>query len=338
MSDITSQEKVGINHNSQTIDNIPLENIQNMRSPSEMGIICIDITNKCDLACSNCTRLLANQDYFWDMTLENFKTARNTLKDYKGVVVIIGGNPCMHPKFDKICKIFAELRPDKQKRGLWTNNFFKHEKISTELFGVFNLNTHGDSRSTKSLKNFELKGGYHPDHSHHAPILTAIKDLYKDKQKMWDAISKCDVNHNWSASIVQNKGKLRAYFCEVAASFDLARGTDNGLEVNEGWWQKKMIDYENQINYFCPGCGIAAKLKGSMDFEEIDTYSKSNEDLAKRSQELKGRNIFQIESLDQAKDLGNAVTSYSIYLKKNYKYRIKKLAWKASKIVRHLFD
>ena len=73
-------------------------------------------------------------------------------EDFQGVVVIIGGNPCMHPKFDEITKIFAELRPNKQKRGLWTNNFFKHEKISTELYGVFNLNTHGDSRSTKSLK------------------------------------------------------------------------------------------------------------------------------------------------------------------------------------------
>ena len=178
MSDAISEEKIGINHNYQNIDNIPLENIQNMRSPSEMGIICIDITNKCDLACSNCTRLLANQDYFWDMTIENFRTAVKTLKDFQGVVVIIGGNPCMHPKFDEITKIFAELRPNKQKRGLWTNNFFKHEKISTELYGVFNLNTHGDSRSTKSLKNFELKGGYHPDHSHHSPILTAIKDLW----------------------------------------------------------------------------------------------------------------------------------------------------------------
>ena len=102
--------------------------------------------------------------------------------------------------------------------------------------------------------------------------------------------------------------------------------------------KKKIIDYEDQINHFCPGCGIAAKLKGSMDFEEIDTYSKSNEDIAIRSQKLKGRNIFKLDSLDQAKDLGNAVTSYSIYLRKNYKYRLKKLAWKANKIIRHLFD
>ena len=50
---------------------------------------------------------------------------------------------------------------------------------------------------------------------------------------MWELISECDVNKNWSASIVQNKGKLRAYFCEVAASFDLARHEDHGIEITE---------------------------------------------------------------------------------------------------------
>jgi hypothetical protein len=34
--------------------------IPKMRGPNQMHIICIDVTNKCDLACSNCTRLLEN--------------------------------------------------------------------------------------------------------------------------------------------------------------------------------------------------------------------------------------------------------------------------------------
>ena len=316
--------------------NISSKYIGNMKPPYKMGIICIDVTNKCDLACSNCTRLLANQDHFWDMTIENFKNAVNSLKEFPGVVVIIGGNPCMHPKFDELSKIFKELRPDKNKRGLWTNNFFKHEKIATEVYGVFNLNTHGNSRSIKSLKNFEFKGGYHPDNSHHSPILTAIKDLYEDKDEMWRIISNCDVNHNWSASIVQNKGKLRAYFCEVAASFDLARGEDNGLEITEDWWKREIFDYKKQIDHFCPGCGVSAKLRGSMDKDEIDTYSKSNEDIAIKSQEKKGRDILRVNSLEDSRKLDNAVTDYSQYLRRDYKYRIRKLVWKAKKIFNHL--
>ena len=316
--------------------NISSQYIGKMRPPYKMGIICIDITNKCDLACSNCTRLLANQEHFWDMTVENFKEAVLSLKDYPGVVVLIGGNPCMHPKFDELSKIFRELRPDKNKRGLWTNNFFKHEKISTEVYGVFNLNTHGDARAIKSLKNFEFKGGYHPDNSHHSPILAAIKDLYKDTDEMWRLISNCDVNQNWSASIVQNKGKLRAYFCEVAASFDLARGEDNGLEITNDWWKKEIFDYKTQIDHFCPGCGVAAQLQGSMDHDEIDTYSLTNEALALKSQEKNGRSIIKISSLEDASKLNNKVTNYSQYLRRDYKYRFRKLLWKAKKVFTHM--
>ena len=42
------------------------------------------------------------------------------------------------------------------------------------------------------------------------------KDLYgNNTERMWELISECDVNKNWSASIVQNKGKLRGYFARL---------------------------------------------------------------------------------------------------------------------------
>lgn len=68
-----------------------LEAIAKMRSPYQMGIICIDITNKCDLDCSNCTRLLVNQDKYWEMTPENFRMAVRSLAEYPGVIAVIGG-------------------------------------------------------------------------------------------------------------------------------------------------------------------------------------------------------------------------------------------------------
>ena len=84
-----------------------------MRSPYQMKIICIDITNKCDLGCSNCTRLLENQDAFWEMTPENFRMAVRSLADYPGIVAVIGGNPVMHRNFSELCKIFIDERPNK---------------------------------------------------------------------------------------------------------------------------------------------------------------------------------------------------------------------------------
>lgn len=303
-------EKVAENLQSQSYADIA---IGKMRGPENMHIICVDVTNKCDLACSNCTRLLKNQDSLWEMTPDNFRLALKSLKDYKGIIAMIGGNPCVHTQFEKLCEIFREEITNQFQRGLWTNNYFKHREVIEKTFGALNLNPHNEERANEKLKDLHdvmvnkrgFNGGYYVGNSHHAPLLTAVKDLYPEKE-MWEKIAGCDVNREWSASIVQNKGELRAYFCEVAASFDLARGTDNGYPVVEGWWKKPIKDFSGQIKHFCTGCGVPARLRGSMDNEETDTYTKSNADLALKAQ-TKGRNIQLLES---EKALEHKVTEY----------------------------
>lgn len=288
--------------------------ISKMRSPLYMQIICVDVTNKCDLACSNCTRLLQNQEKKWEMSPENFRIALRSLKNFKGIIAMIGGNPCVHTKFAELCKIFQEEIPDQRQRGLWTNNIFKHSEIIEETFGGLNLNPHNMDRAIGALKLLYDKmviqrgynGGFYVGHSHHAPILTAVKDLYEPEQ-MWDKIASCDVNREWSASIVQNNGNLRAYFCEVAASFDLARGEDHGLPVTEDWWVRPITDFSSQIKKFCPGCGVSARLKGHMDHEETDTYTESNRDIAEKSQTLRNRKIVKLETVTL---LDHKVTKY----------------------------
>lgn len=303
-----------------------------MRAPSAMGIICIDVTNKCDLACSNCTRLLENQVGFWDMTPENFRKGLKSLADFPGVVAVIGGNPCMHANFSALCEIIAEEMPDKSKRGLWTNNFFKHRDLAERTFGFFNLNPHGDARGEKSFGSRKRRRGpgvaYHTGHSVHAPILTAVKDLF-DEERMWDRISKCDINQNWSASIVQNKGELRAYFCEVAASFDLARGEDHGMEVVEGWWKSPIGDFSGQIRRFCPGCGIPACIPGTVDARETDTFTTSNRDIVENAIR-NGRKVIELESIDGVVEQWHKATDYSEVLQprgplRRFRRKVKKL-------------
>jgi hypothetical protein len=295
----------------QVSDELSQRAIAKMRSPYDMRVICIDITNKCDLACSNCTRLLENQDAFWEMTLENFRTAVRSLTDFRGWIGILGGNPAMHRNFKEICEIFAEEIPEKERRGLWTNNIFKHSEIAERTFGAFNLNPHGDARGVESLQGLRRLGigNYWEGHSSHSPLLTAVRDLFPEDE-MWDRISKCEINQGWSATIVQNKGKLRAYFCEVAAAFDLARGTDHGIEVTPGWWRRHISEFEHQVKHFCPGCGVPARLKGSLDVDEIDTYSKSNADLAAKSAEKKKRRIREVDTR-HLEFLTHKVTAYS---------------------------
>jgi organic radical activating enzyme len=264
------------------------EALARMRAPRNMFVICIDVTNKCDLACSNCTRLLANQDELWEMTPENFRLALQSLKGYWGIIAMIGGNPCMHSKFPELCRIFEEEIPNKLQRGLWTNNPFKHEALCSEVFGTFNLNAHGEQRAQPALQRLTDRGRQdgavvwtYMGNSIHAPLLTAVKDVYPDEETMWDKIAACDINRDWSASIVQNRhGELRTYFCEVAASFDMARGGDFGYPLKDGWWEQHLDAFQDQVKRFCPGCGVPAKQKGALDKEERDTYTQTNADIA----------------------------------------------------------
>ncbi|MCJ2011122.1 glycosyltransferase [Methylobacterium sp. J-076] len=285
-----------------------------MRAPAQMKIICIDITNKCDLGCSNCTRLLVNQDKHWDMSPDNFRLALRSLRGYPGTIAVIGGNPCMHPKFAELCEIFVEEVPDKGQRGLWTNNVFKHAELSMETFGVFNLNPHNSARGVESLKPLKDLGWYHGGHSDHSSLLAAIQDLYEPVE-MWERIGRCDVNQNWSASIVQVRGGLKAYFCEVAAAFDLARGGEHGMDVVPGWWERPLDDFHGQVDRFCPGCGVPAKVKGHLDHDEIDTYSHTNADLAERSAKKKNRKVVKVDRSTFKNIADIPVTSYSSYLR-----------------------
>ena len=286
-----------------------------MRPPRDMSLICIDITNRCNLSCSNCTRLLENQSEFWDMSLPNFRLAVKSLTEFPGIVAILGGNPCMHRNFEEICKIFVEEFPDKDRRGLWSNNVFKHEDLVLETFGTFNLNPHGAPKGIENLSSLYKKSGgkgvLWEEQSLHSPLLVAIKDFYGEKE-MWARISQCDVNRFWSASIIENKGNLRAYFCEVAASFDLAKGTDFGIDVTFNWWKRPMADFSAQVINFCPGCGAAARIKPTVDSDETDTYSISNRDLVRES-ESKGRNLLFIEGLKDLEEnqSGRSLTEYN---------------------------
>ena len=292
--------------------------ISKMRPPAEMGIICIDVTNKCDLACSNCTRLLENQDSFWEMSPENFRLALRSLKNYKGLIAMIGGNPCMHTKFTELCNVFVEEVPNQLQRGLWTNSIFKYADLIESVFGGLNLNTHNNVRSVDKLTELYqrtvMRGGYNGglylENSEHAPILTAVRDLTSSDEEMWHQISNCDINREWSATIIQNKGELRAYFCEVAASFDLARNQDHGMPLELDWWRKPLADFESQIVKFCPGCGVPARAKGHLDLENTDTYTDTNSDIALRSQERKKRKIVYLNPINKL-PLGHKVTKYS---------------------------
>jgi organic radical activating enzyme len=296
-------------------------------------------------------RLLETQSSFWDMTLDNFRLAVRSLQGYPGIISVMGGNPAMHPKFEDICNIFVQEVPNKSQRGLWTNNVFKYAELVKETFSIFNLNPHKDAHGVKSLEPLKdmpraddlsrvewaksiLPRGvwYAPGSSSHSPVLTAVKDLYGEAD-MWDRISKCEFNQYWSASIIQNKGNLRAYFCEVAAAFDLARGTDHGIPVEPGWWRRNISEFDEQVAHFCPGCGIPAKLQGHMDFLETDTYTVSNADIAQQTKD-KRRKFVELDTSQPVVSIKRKVIDYTRSTDPSLTQRIKGKIYSDFPIVR----
>lgn len=287
--------------------------IKKMKPPYKMTVIDIDITNRCGLLCSNCTRLIPYQNKTWDMSINNFEIALDSLEGYGGVVAIIGGNPCLHPEFEKICEVLRKKIPDINRRGLWTNHFHKHWKTALATFGVMNLNPHGDEECIKSLSIASDKFGYHEGFSRHAPILLRLRDFVKDEKKMWKLISRCDINQRWSASIIEFNGKLRAYFCEVAAALDLVLNLDKGIDVTQNWWRHEIEQYIDQIETFCPNCGVPLRINGPYDYEKTDYYSEFYENIVQKCR-FKQRKTMKVESLDNYSKV-NHVIDYSINAK-----------------------
>ena len=81
-----------------------------MKSPKDQLIIQIDITNACIHKCSNCTRFCGHHPKTFFMDFETFKNAVDSLDGYEGCVGVIGGEPTLHPEFEKFADYIKEKR------------------------------------------------------------------------------------------------------------------------------------------------------------------------------------------------------------------------------------
>ncbi len=227
-----------------------------MRPLHAMEIIQIDITNACINKCSNCTRLIGHhrKPYFMDMDM--FRRAVDSLVDFPGIVGMIGGEPLLHPDFAAMAEYFAKRLPDKKRRGLWSTipEGSKYGALIKDVYGALYLNDH--------TVNTIL----------HQPVLVAAEEVICDEKEMWRLIDNCWVQNYWSASITP-KG---AYFCEVAAAFDMLFDGPGGWPVEPGWWKREPRDFADQKERWCPRCGCAIPLNRRSSVEGKDDVSPGN--------------------------------------------------------------
>lgn len=232
------------------------------------------VTRACDKACFACTQgsNLGGKPGF--ITLSQFEEACRSLVGYWGVVGLFGGNPALHPQFEQICEILGSYFPIEQ-RGIWCNHPRGKGAIMAQFFNpaLSNLNVHLDQDARAEFERDwpesarYLKGT--DSDSRHASPFVALKDVIPDEQERWRLISDCDVNKYWSAMVCVVRGKVKGYFCEIAAAQAMLHESDPswpdlGHDASEGWWNRGIEAFRAQLTYYCHRCGVPLRAKGEL--------------------------------------------------------------------------
>lgn len=290
------------------------------------GIIQLVITRACDLACFHCTQgsNLAGKPAM--MTVEQFDEACASLEGFPGVIGCFGGNCALHPQFDELCRIMRARFPREQ-RGLWCNNLNGKGAVARATFDVAhsNLNCHLNSDAYDEFcrdwpESIPYLKGQAQDSVHSSPWV-AMRDVVADEEERWRLIGECDVNRWWSAALGVFRGKLRAYFCEIAYSQAALHadnpdwcGTksplpDTGLVPFPGWWRLPMEAFREQVETHCHACGIPLRRPGQFaiggDHEE---FSETHRYIARPK--TRGRPVQMIESIGTVERPDRPATDY----------------------------
>jgi len=249
-----------------------------MRSPKEMEIIQIDVTNACVNRCSNCTRFCGHHVKPFFMDFDTFKQAVDSFEGYEGCVGIIGGEPTLHPDFEKFVDYLREKRIGKKlclsrqpiykmqehiydklnnttsKMGLWCSlnrGYYKYFEIINDSFDWQLLNDHNN----KCL---------------HQAILMARKDLNIPDEEFITKRDNCFAQNTWSATVTP-KG---AFFCEIAGALDMLFDGPGGWKVEKGWWNRKPEEFGEQLKW-CEMCSLCLDVPKRISCEDIDDISQS---------------------------------------------------------------
>lgn len=246
-----------------------------MKSPSKMRNLQIDITNACVHQCSNCTRFCGHHKKPYFMDFETFKEAVDSYDGWDGCVGIIGGEPTLHPEFEKFIEYLREKRIGKQlqlsrkpiidmqehihkellnnpidyRMGLWSTlnlGYYRHFEIINDSFDMQFLNDHDN----KCL---------------HQAILVTRKELGISDEEFIKRRDNCFAQNYWSATITP-KG---AFFCEVAAHLDMLFNGPGGWPIEKGWYNRTPEEFGEQLQW-CEMCGLCLDVPQRLSWDERD--------------------------------------------------------------------
>ncbi|MBE6004488.1 MAG: hypothetical protein E7232_10470 [Lachnospiraceae bacterium] len=262
-----------------------------MRSPKDMQIILIDITNACTERCSNCTRFCGNHKKNFFMDVDTFKRAVDSMDGFEGLVALIGGEPTLHPKFEEFAHYLQSVygkNPKADRLAYPQKDFIK--ELLHEEFDNHKLHIYEDGHKTFERTGPGIYSNMSPtyrkyqelcadtfhvqflnDHinpSYHQPGLVSRKDLGIPDDEWIKLRDACWLQGAWSATITP-KG---AFFCEVAAALDMLFDGPGGWPIEPGWWKREPSEFGDQLKW-CELCGFALSTFMRESSDEVDDVS-----------------------------------------------------------------
>lgn len=261
-----------------------------MKSPQDMRIIQIDITNACIHKCSNCTRFCGHHKKPFYMDFETFKKAVDSFEGYRGTVGIMGGEPTLHPEFSRFLEYLNEhpYYPKAENLLVRPTKEFMKTVAQMEQNNTFINKEHGIKRncvlgyglwSALSAKysdyyeliqdtfNFQALND-HTNIMYHAPVMIRREDMHVSDEDWVEIRDNCWAQKEWSATITP-KG---AFFCEIAGALDMLFDGPGGWKIEPGWWKRTPDQFGDQLKW-CELCGIALNTFTRDANEEVDDMS-----------------------------------------------------------------
>ncbi len=273
-----------------------------MKSPQDMRIIQIDVTNACIHNCSNCTRFCGHHKKPFFMDVDTFKKAVDSMEGYVGTVSMMGGEPTIHPHFEEMLTYLSESfkrwkrpkeAPERKKITplVYPQKNFMDTIHEVEMDNVFLHPCTADPAGTRQTihgpglwsamgeryrKHYELiedTVDYQAlnDHSmpmYHQPALISRKSLGIPDDEWVKLRYNCWIQNLWSACITP-KG---AFFCEVAGALDMLFDGPGGWPIEKGWWKRTPDEFGDQLHW-CELCGLALDTFTRDANEEVDDVS-----------------------------------------------------------------
>lgn len=217
----------------------------------------IEVTNVCPVRCAYCSRLTRHvrPDQRFSMPVEQIEKAVDSLAEQPGLIGFTGGEPTVHPQFAAICEMLRKKNPPKR-YGLWTSGgrfYEQHKALIKKTFGYVHMNRH---------ECFAL----------HQPLTVAIQEVVEDPAYRQKLIDNCWVRQKWGPTI----GFKGAFFCEIAAAWDLILDGPGGFPIEPGWWQRSPEEIRAQLEPWCRYCGMALPLEREFHASVKEKMSPGN--------------------------------------------------------------